>query len=45
MMSDLLELATVRRMAEQDRLRREAGLGVTSRSKFDDEVRDVDDFF
>jgi predicted HTH transcriptional regulator len=44
MMSDLLELATVRRMAEQDRLRREAGLGPTSRSHFDDEVKDIDDF-
>jgi predicted HTH transcriptional regulator len=44
MMSDLLELATVRRMAEQDRLRREAGLEARSRSDFDDEVKDIDDF-
>jgi hypothetical protein len=45
MMADLLEIAVVRRIAEQDRIRREAGVSSfpVQESRFDNEVSDVAD--
>ncbi len=43
MMADLLELATVRRLAEHERLRREAGVPLGAVNQFDEEVGDIAD--